>query len=115
MGKEGERGREREGGRERERERKRGGPVSEFLGESKVGDFQVAVAVQEKVLRFQVAVDDVLRVQVIQGAHDLARVEITCGYTTTSQSIIEPIHNGCMVEAPASLRIHLHGNRQYAK
>lgn len=43
----------------------------------------MAVAIEEEILRFQVAVDDVLGVQVVEGADDLARIEITC----QSQSI----------------------------
>lgn len=51
-------------------------PVGEFLCETKIGDFQMSVAVEEEILRFQVPVNDVLRVKVVEGANDFARVEI---------------------------------------
>lgn len=37
----------------------------------------MSVAVEEEILRFQVPVNDVLRVKVVEGANDFARVEIT--------------------------------------
>lgn len=37
--------------------------------------FDVAVTVQEEVLRLEIAVDDVARVQVIKGLNDAGRVE----------------------------------------
>src|SRR4029434_213772 len=51
-----------------------GVPVRELLGEAKVGEADVSVAVQQDVLGLEVAVHDVARVQVLQGAHDLRRV-----------------------------------------
>lgn len=40
-------------------------PVGEFFSESEIGDFQVAVAIQQEILRFQIAINDVLSVQVV--------------------------------------------------
>lgn len=51
-------------------------PVGEFLCETKIGDFQMSVSVEEEILRFQVSINDVLRVKVVEGANDFARVEI---------------------------------------
>ena len=52
-------------------------PVGQFFGESKVGDLEVTVAIQQQVLWFQVAIDDVLCVKIVESADDFARVEIT--------------------------------------
>ena len=55
----------------------RPGAIRQLLGEAKVRDLQVAVAIQQQVLRLQIPVHHVLSVQVVQRAHDLRRVEIT--------------------------------------
>jgi hypothetical protein len=36
----------------------------------------MSVSVEKEILRFQVSVNDVLRVKVVEGANDFARVEI---------------------------------------
>lgn len=38
----------------------------------------MSVAIEQQILRFQVPIDDVLCVQVVEGTDDLARIEITC-------------------------------------
>ena len=53
--------------------------VGHLLGEAKVGDLEVAVAVEQQVLGLQVAVDDVVRVQVVEGQGDLGGVELGDG------------------------------------
>lgn len=45
--------------------------VDQLLGEPEVGELDVAVAVQQNVFRLQVPVDDLLGVQVLDGADDL--------------------------------------------
>lgn len=53
--------------------------ILQLLGETKVGDLQVAVPVQQQILRLQVPVHDVQRVQVLQGQDNLAGIEVGCG------------------------------------
>lgn len=53
--------------------------VRHLLGEAKIGDLEVAVAVEQQVLGLQVTVDDVVRVQVVQGQGDLGGVELGDG------------------------------------
>lgn len=50
--------------------------VGQLLREAEVGDLEVAVLVEQQVLRLQVAVDDALRVQVLEGRGDLRAVEV---------------------------------------
>ena len=47
----------------------------DFFGQAKVGDHDVALAVEENVFRLQVAVDNVERVQVRDRRDDFGRVE----------------------------------------
>jgi hypothetical protein len=46
-----------------------------LFGEAKVGDFDVSVRVYEDVLGFEIAVDDVEAMQMVQGEGDLCGVE----------------------------------------
>mmetsp|Transcript_77581 Transcript_77581/g.240356 ORF Transcript_77581/g.240356 Transcript_77581/m.240356 type:complete len:268 (+) Transcript_77581:2-805(+) len=52
------------------------GAVLDLLGEAEVRDLHVALAVDEQILGLQVAVDDVLGVQVGEGQDDLPCVEL---------------------------------------
>jgi hypothetical protein len=45
------------------------------FGETEVGDFDVSVVVEEDVFGFEVAVDDVEVVEVVEGESDLCSVE----------------------------------------
>ena len=54
----------------------RAGAFDAVLGQPEVSDAQVAVAVHQNVLRLQVAVDDVVRVQEAQPEQDLGRVQL---------------------------------------
>ena len=49
--------------------------VHQLLGETKVGELDMAVPVQQDVLRLQVPIDDVPGVQVLDGTDDLSSVE----------------------------------------
>lgn len=49
--------------------------VYQFLGEPKVGELDVTVPVQQYVFRLQVPVHDLPGVQLLDGTHDLRRVE----------------------------------------
>lgn len=63
-------------------------PVYDLLGESKVGEFDVTLAVQQDVLRFQVPVDHIFRVKILQRTHDFSGEEHACVVTelpTTAQ------------------------------
>jgi hypothetical protein len=53
--------------------------VRDLLGEPEVGDLEMAVAVEQQIFRLQVAVDDVVRVQVVQRERDLGGVELCDG------------------------------------
>jgi hypothetical protein len=57
----------------------RPGDVRHLFREAKVGDLEVAVAVEQQVLGLEVAVDDVHAVQVVEREHDLGRVELGHG------------------------------------
>jgi len=50
-------------------------PVVEFLGEAEVADLEVTFAVEQKVLGFEVAVDDGQRVEIVEDERDLSGVE----------------------------------------
>ena len=50
-------------------------PVRHFFRKPEVGELDVAIAIQQNVLRLEVPVDDLARVKVVQRAHDLRRVE----------------------------------------
>lgn len=52
-----------------------GVPVGKFLGEAEVGEADVTFSVQQDVLGFQVPVDYLFGVQVLDGTHYLGRVE----------------------------------------
>ena len=52
--------------------------ASEVFGETEVHNLDMTQAVQEKVLRLQVPVDDVERVEVGQGGDHLGCVELRC-------------------------------------
>ena len=43
----------------------------DFFGESKVGEFDVAFAIDEDILRFEVAIDYISAMQEIEGEQDL--------------------------------------------
>lgn len=49
--------------------------VGDHLGESKVGQLDVAVAVEQKVFGLEISVRYVQAVQVSDGKHDLGRIE----------------------------------------
>ena len=53
--------------------------VRHLLGKAKVGDLEVAVAVEQQILGLQVTVDDVVRVQVVQRQGDLGGVKLGDG------------------------------------
>ena len=46
-----------------------------LLGETKIGDFQVPVPIQQQVFGLQVPVYDALRMQVVKGERDFGSVE----------------------------------------
>ncbi len=63
-----------------------------ILGEPKVGDLQVAARVQQDVFRLEVAVANVLGVQVLQDKRDLGGVElglVECTRETRLRKAIE--------------------------
>ena len=53
--------------------------VGHLLCEAKVCDFEVSVSVQQQILRLQVAVDDVVRVQIVERKRDFGGVELGDG------------------------------------
>lgn len=53
--------------------------VRQFLRKSEIGDLQVSLAVQQKILRFQIPVNYVFAVQVFQRANNFGRVEAAGG------------------------------------
>ena len=50
-------------------------PVLEFLGEAEVGEFEVSLAVEQQVLRLEIAVDEAERMKVVEREDDLGGVE----------------------------------------
>ena len=73
----------------------------EFFGETKINKFDVALAVQEKVLGFQVAVNDTATVQIIKGLHHTSRVE-TRGRIIKGLSVPGQIRFELVVESKVS-------------
>ena len=57
--------------------------VRNVFGKPKVGDLDVAVRAEEDVFRFQVAVDDVERVEVVERERDFGRKEFCDGVRET--------------------------------
>jgi hypothetical protein len=57
----------------------RPGDVWHLLGKSKIGNLQVPVPIEQQVLRLQVTVDDVERMQVIERQCDFCSVEFCHG------------------------------------
>ena len=53
--------------------------VGNAFGKSKVGDFQVAVAVEQKVFGLQISVDDVFGMEIFQGEGGLGSVKLGNG------------------------------------
>lgn len=53
--------------------------VGDVFGEPKVGDLDVTVGAEEDVFRFQVAVDDVKRVEVVERERDFGSKELGDG------------------------------------
>lgn len=54
-------------------------PVRELLGKAEVCQANVSFTVQQDVLRFQVTVDNVFRVEVLNGAYNFRGIEEACG------------------------------------
>lgn len=46
-----------------------------FLAQSEIGELDVAIGVEEDVLRFQVSVDDAQSMQVLEGQDDFAQIK----------------------------------------
>ncbi len=53
--------------------------VRDFFGEPKISDFQVAMPVEQQVLWFQVPVDDVPGVEIVESQRNLRGVELGYG------------------------------------
>lgn len=60
------------------RSTKRPGAIRQLLSEPEVGNFHVAVFSEEKVLRFQVPVDDVPGVEILQSGYNFCGVKVSC-------------------------------------
>lgn len=54
-----------------------------MLGKSKVGDLDVSIGGEENVLGFEIAVNDIERVQVIESERDFCREEFGHGIRET--------------------------------
>ena len=50
-------------------------PIIEFLRESKVGEFEMTLPIEQQVLGFEIAVDEAQGMQVVERRDDLGRVE----------------------------------------
>ena len=48
-----------------------------FFGESEIGELDVAFAVNHDIFRFEVSVDDIFAVHIIEGKNDLRYVELS--------------------------------------
>lgn len=49
--------------------------VIHSLCESEIGDFDIAGEIKQKILRFQISVNDVLWMKILYGEYDLSRIE----------------------------------------
>jgi len=54
-------------------------PIRKFLRKTEISDFEMALTVQEKILRLEIPINYVLTVQVIQSTNYFGRIETTCG------------------------------------
>lgn len=50
--------------------------VLQFLGKSEIGDFQVAISVDEQILWLQITIDNRQRMQILERQDDFGRIEI---------------------------------------
>jgi hypothetical protein len=57
----------------------RPGDVGDEFGESKICELDVAIRVDEDVFRLKIAIDDVVRVEIVNGKRNLCRVEFRDG------------------------------------
>lgn len=61
--------------------------VAELLGESReteIGDLEIAIVVEKKVLRFEIAVGDATRMAEVDGGEELAEVPASFGFRKTA-------------------------------
>ncbi len=66
-------------------------PILDLFGESEIGDPEVSHSVQKKILGFQISVDGIVAMQVLDGEDDGSEVEASdvCGETTGSPKVGE--------------------------
>lgn len=57
--------------------------VGDTLGEAKVGDFEMAMAVEKQVFRLQISVDDILGVQIFQCQSSFGSIKLGNGVGET--------------------------------
>lgn len=67
------------------------GNIGHFLCEAKIGDLEVAMAIQKQIFGLQVAVDDVLLMQIIECERDLSSIKLGHG-VREALSMLDPIH-----------------------
>lgn len=61
-------------------------PSLHSFREPEIGNLQVSVVVNQKILRLQISVDQVQRVQILERQHDLSGVEAGVGFAETADS-----------------------------
>lgn len=57
----------------------RPGDIGDFLGESKVCNLQMAMTIEEKILRLKIPIDDMMCVKILQGQGDFGSIEFRYG------------------------------------
>ena len=66
--------------------------VDELIGEAKVGDLDVHLAVQQEVLGLQVSVDDLLLMAILNGGYDLERErDVSCRACSRDSNVDPPV------------------------
>lgn len=53
--------------------------VGHFLGEPEIGNLQMTMAVQQQILRFEITVDNLMSVQILQGQRDFGGIKLGHG------------------------------------
>lgn len=51
--------------------------IGHLLGKAEICDLQMTMAIQEKILRFQVAIDDMLGMKILEGQSHLSGIELS--------------------------------------
>lgn len=85
--------------------------IDSLLRESKICNFEVPVFIQKDILGFQVSIDDPIRVEALQGAHQLCCIELSpiFGKTCLPAKVIEKLPSVQEIHYKVQLLVSLEG------